>query len=476
MFPASRRTQRRRTIEHDVVTNPSYTPHRAASHHPGGTMSRCSLRLCIAALIAVEHVPAVSQPEAPQSPAVQASEPLKARAQELLTILKGGGSYDAFFASAFTAQIPKAKFDEVNAGLTAVLGVPTGIEELKAMSPYGAELKVGYERGTAAMRIQIGSQPPHQVQGLLVTGTSGRETSVGAVVDALKALPGTSGLALARLGSGAPQMIAAHNADQPLAIGSAFKLVILAELVRATNAGQRKWSDLVTLKSTPLPGGAYGKSPAGTKISLEELAGKMIATSDNSATDILLAHLGREKVEAMLPAVGIAKPAGMRPFLTALELFKLKGIGKGTIGARYAALGEAGRRKLLATEIAAQPLSAIDSTLFHDGKPVMIESLEWFASASDLVRVMDWLRRNSGSNPTARAILSKNPGIGGADKGRFVGFKGGSEPGVINMTLLLQAKDAGWYALAASLNNNAAPVDEGRFVGLVSRAAELAAP
>jgi hypothetical protein len=121
----------------------------------------------------------------------------------------------------------------------------------------------------------------------------------------------------------------------------------------------------------------------------------------------------------------------------------------------------------------------IKPTLFRDGKPVLIEQLEWFLSPADLVRVMDWLRRNTEGpkGADARAVLSKNPGIGPvAGKWQWVGYKGGSEPGVMNMTLLLKAKTGDWYVLTGSWNDPAQAVSEGRFAGLIGRAAELAAP
>jgi hypothetical protein len=71
-----------------------------------------------------------------------------------------------------------------------------------------------------------------------------------------------------------------------------------------------------------------------------------------------------------------------------------------------------------------------------------------------------------------------NPGVGPAAAANwgYVGYKGGSEPGVISMSFLLQAKDGTWYALSASWNNSAAVVDESRFIALMSRAVDLAVP
>ena len=275
-------------------------------------------------------------------------------------------------------------------------------------------------------------------------------------------------------------MLDGHRANTPFAIGSAFKLIILAELVRATNVGERKWDDLVTLDGSVLPAGGYMLRPKGTRVSLRELATQMISISDNSATDILLKTLGRAKVEAMLPVVGASDPARNRPFLSTMELFKLKGIDTNDLAGRYLAQDEAGRRGMLDGEVADLPALLIRPTLFRDGKPVRIEQIEWFLSPADLVRVMDWLRRNTEGpgGADARAVLSKNPGIAppAASKWQWVGYKGGSEPGVINMTLLLEAKSGDWYVLTGSWNDPARAVEEARFVALVSRAAELAAP
>src|SRR3546814_6270318 len=101
---------------------------------------------------------------------------------------------------------------------------------------------------------------------------------------------------------------------------SAFKLVILAELVREIAGGKRHWDDPITLDGGDLPGGFYADKAKGTIATIRDLATKMVSVSDNSATDILLHALGRDKVEAVLPVVGIKEPAGMRPFLSTLEM------------------------------------------------------------------------------------------------------------------------------------------------------------
>ncbi|MBC9034938.1 serine hydrolase [Sphingomonas sp. JC676] len=438
-----------------------------------------TLLLCLSSLVLALPASAQTAP-APAAAVVEAAPALKARLKELVTILAGTGSYESFFSPSFQAQVPKAQFEAINAQLTAANGPVVGVEGIQLDTPYSGTATLSFRDAIASILIVVDPNEPHQVVGLLIKGISAREKSLDEVTAAMKGLHGASGFALARLGSGAPQLLIQHNADRAFAIGSAFKLVILAELIRETNAGTRKWDDLVTLDGSPLPGGGYNLKPKGTQVSLRELATQMISISDNSATDILLKTLGREKVEAMLPVLGIRDAARNRPFMGALEIFKLKGIEKGALGKRYLALDEAGRRKMLDGEVASASIFTVDPMLFRDGKPVMIDTLEWFETPADLVRVMDWIRRNTEGpkGADARAVLSKNAGVppSAKEKWQFVGYKGGSEPGVINMTLLLQAKSGDWYVLTGSWNDTERAVEEGRFAGLIGKAAELAAP
>jgi hypothetical protein len=423
--------------------------------------------------------PAAAQTSVPP-PAAQAAPAFAERARELVAILSGTGKYESFFSPGFQAAVPKARFEPINAQLAAANGPVIGLDGMEMAGPFQGTVRIAYRDAIVTLKMAVDPAPPHQVTALLITGSTSGERTLDEITTALQGLHGTTGFVLARLGDGAPQLLIQHNPDRAFAIGSAFKLVILAELIRETNAGTRKWDDMVTLDGSPLPGGGYNLKPSGTQVSLRELATQMISISDNSATDILLKTLGREKVEAMLPVLGIRDAARNRPFLGTLDMFKLKGIEKGAMAKRYLALDEAGRRKMLDGEVAAASLFTIDPMLFRDGKPVLIDTLEWFETPTDLVRVMDWIRRNTdGPKGTdARAILSKNAGIPSMarEKWQFAGFKGGSEPGVMNMTLLLQAKSGDWYVLTGSWNDTARPVEEGRFAGLIGKAAELAAP
>lgn len=437
----------------------------------------CMIGLAISLLADVPTQAQFSRPAA-QTRSPAPSKELEARIAELPALLNRDRDFEAFFAVSFKEQVTKAQFEILRAELAQNAGRARSATISSLMNADAATLLITFDKGTIGARIAIDPAQPHQVTGLLLTGFTSAETSLKAVRASLAGLRGRTGFAFARLGEGPPKLIAADRANQPFAVGSAFKLLILAELIRATNAGERQWDDMVAIDGPSIAGGKYSSLPIGTQISLDELAEAMIAVSDNSATDLLFRLVGRAKVEAMMEPMGVAHAERNRPMLSTIEMFTLKGVPG--LSAPYLARDEAGRRAMLAEEIARTPPSAIDSNLFRDGRPILIEELEWFLSPVDLVHVMDWIRHSTEGpkGETARAILSKNAGISpwSAQKWSWVGYKGGSEPGVMNMTLLLRATNGQWYALTASWNDPDQDVDQPRLAGLLSRAAELVAP
>ena len=436
------------------------------------------------AAVMASLVPAAAMAQtAPPPPPAGSTAMLDRRAAELIAIFNGGGDVAATFAPEFVAQIPEAQIRGIATQLTAQLGKAVKVASLKPAGAARAALVIGFEKGSATMQVALDPGPTAKIAGLGITGTQTAAVAgiatLADVAAAFKALPGQTGFAVADLAradklGAAP--LAALEAERPLAIGSTFKLVILAELVRAIDAGTRKWDDAITLDGTELPAGGFNQLPKGTAVPLRKLTEEMIRISDNSATDVLIRTLGREKIEAMQAKVGIKAPAANVPFLTTMELFKLKGAGQGALGRRYLALDLKGKRKLLAGEVAATPGSAVGA-LFADGKPVLIDQLEWFASSADLARTMAWLdaHRTTAGGKEALRILAINPGVGAALAKRcaYVGYKGGSEPGVMSMTALVRDSVGKARVVSASWNNPAAPIDELNFAALVTRAVEL---
>ena len=66
-------------------------------------------------------------------------------------------------------------------------------------------------------------------------------------------------------------------------------------------AGRRAWDEVVRLEEAwkSLPSGLLQGWPEGSPLTLHTLAALMISLSDNTATDALIALLGRERLEAL---------------------------------------------------------------------------------------------------------------------------------------------------------------------------------
>jgi beta-lactamase class A len=403
--------------------------------------------------------------------AQEASPDLRAAAERVVTWLKGEAPAETVFTQAFLQAVPAAQLQAAREQLAGQHGAPLRLAAVEPRSPLSGMIAIEMERATVRMDMAIEARPPHRITGLLVTGAETRGDTPAALGEALAALPGQTSFAIARLGDGPPELIVSRDPDRAMAIGSTFKLFILAALSRQVQAGERRWSDVVTLDRRSMPSGMLQNWPAGSPVTLHTLASLMISISDNSATDMLLSVVGRENVERMMATIGVEAAARNRPFPSTLEMFALKTAPDADQQA-WVAANEAERRRLLETRYGRADAEALDPAIFA-GRPLRIGELEWFASAADLVRTMDWLRRNG--DDTARAILAISPG-GPRTLRRdyaYIGYKGGSEPGVVSQTWLVQNRAGAWHVVTVSWNNPDAALDETRFFGLTSRALQL---
>ncbi len=411
--------------------------------------------------LAVAMLPLAAMAQGPQ-----ADPALRTKADALVAILDGRGVYETYFGDSFREKVPKAQFATIVGKLKATLGAPLKIESLTATSAWSADLVVGYARGTASVRLALDPEAPHAATGLLITGTGARDDSLAKIEAEFRALPGASGIGLYALGQGKPEPIFEYRADVAAPLGSAFKLWVLAELARQVAAGERHWADVVKVGTPSLPSGVVQTWPAESPVTVQTLATLMISISDNTATDTLLTTLGRAKVDAMAETAG-----GSVPVMTTREMFALK--GDPALTKAWAAGSVDERRALLVDNAIKISTAKLDPTVFA-GKPVAIDSVEWFASPSAMAGVLDRLR---GADATTRAVLAVNAGVDPMIAKRFgyVGFKGGGEPGVLTLNYLVQAKDGRWYAATGNWHRADDGVNEVRFAGLMGRALALLA-
>ncbi|KQM65629.1 hypothetical protein ASE75_05110 [Sphingomonas sp. Leaf17] len=396
---------------------------------------------------------------------------VRARADSLIAVLNGGGDFDGSFSPAFRAEIPREKMVALSAQVRETLGTAQRVETLTPRGAWAADLIVGYERGTAAVTLTLDPTPPHVVTGLRITGMTQRDDSFARLEADLRALPGMSGYVVMALGNGAPTRVAGYNSGTPAPLGSAFKLWVLAEASRQVTAGQRRWSDVVTLGPRSLASGVLHAWPKDAPVTLQTLATLMISVSDNTATDALMTALGRDSVNAVVARTGVVSGPRTLPLLTTRELIAIK--ADPALSAAWGKADAGERKRLLAANTARFATAPLDASIFA-GNPVAIDSVEWFGSPDDMARTLDWLRRNG--DATARAILAVNPGAAAAtaDALAYLGYKGGSEPGVITMNYLAQVRDGRWFAVAGNWHRSDAAVSEKQFASLMTRALSLA--
>jgi len=274
-------------------------------------------------------------------------------------------------------------------------------------------------------------------------------------------------LYIGSVSSGACTATHTVGADQPMPLGSLFKIYVLGALAADIDAGRTQWTDPVTIQDQykSLPSGMLQDQPAGTMLPVQQVAADMISISDNTAADHLLRLVGRERVESYQTTMGHSMPALNTPFPTTRELFILKMSATAGERAAYIAADADTRRSLLDTDYDLRPLPDLaTATAFAAGPPIAIDQLEWFASPADICRGFAALQVASQkpSGGPVTTILSMNPGLM-LDPATFsyVGYKGGSEPGVLTLAWLLRrASDGAWAVVALGFADTAQPIDE----------------
>ena len=389
--------------------------------------------------------------------------PLDMRANQMIDMLNGSVPLEDYFTASFLTAVPPAQMNAITASLSAQFGKAIQISSIDRKGPNSATLKVEYERATGTIDLTVEPSAPNKVAGWRATGFVMKGDNIVKISTDFKALPGRAGYLVQKLdGTQSSEL----NANEQYAIGSTFKLYVLAELATQVEAGRRKWSDVVPLDIRAFSSSATQGWPRGTPVTLQTLATWMISVSDNAATDELIRVLGRDAVEKKLATIGHSAPDKALPMLTTVEAFALK--SNPELRARFEKANEEAQRDILTNEATALGYDRVDLSHLGSG-PVAIDSIEWFASPADVALVMNHLRRID--SKTALDILAVNKGVSPASaaKWQYLGYKGGSEPGVISMSFLAQSKAGDWYAISGSWNNPAAEVDNAAFAALMGR-------
>ena len=393
--------------------------------------------------------------------------PLGAGAQKLVSVLNRQAVAEEAFTADLLAQVPYAQIEAIARQLTGQFGSATSVVEIAPVpvNPNAGVVTIRLERGIVVFQVSVDPDDGNRMNGLYVKDVRPVDDTPEKIAADLAAMPGSVNAWFAPLDGGAP--VIGVGADKSLALGSTFKLYVLAALAEDVKAGRRKWTDVVALDQKSYPSGQLQNWPKGAPLTLHTLASLMISISDNTATDQLIAVLGRPRILKLMKDSGHADPGANDPFLTTKQLFLLKASDAKTIADWRS--GDPAKQASIARAQAAEEGPSLDqiNAAFAGGPKAL--DLEWFAAPADLAKLFARMRKTA--DPKAFDIMAINPSATPAimENWRYIGFKGGSEPGVLNLTWLLTDKAGRDWVLTLGWNNPAAVVDEGKMEGIAQR-------
>jgi beta-lactamase class A len=313
-----------------------------------------ALVICLSSVAAAQTAAPSASPSAPASLAPSA-ELARTRADALL---RGGHADATWFSAVFLAQGTPAMTDAIIARLKTTLGAYTSIDGVQGH--YTAH----FEKGTDEVLVHLDAAG--KIDGLFFRPPKLQAKSLD---DALRQLRPPSGTLSYVITEGSSEL-AALNASEPLAVGSAFKLAVLEALRDEVNAGRRHWEDVVPLDARwkSLPSGAIAEWPDGMPLTIATYAAEMISISDNTAADALVRLTGPQ---ALAP---YAKSNA--PFLTTREAFTLQSTAAAGVRKAYLAATTPAQRGDVLRAVDALPLPAAEAL---DTTPEL--AIEWGTTA-----------------------------------------------------------------------------------------------
>ncbi|PSL36634.1 beta-lactamase family protein [Labedella gwakjiensis] len=265
--------------------------------------------------------------------------------------------------------------------------------------------------------------------------------------------------------------------DGPQPLGSIFKLYVLGAVVTAVEDGRLAWDDPLEITDDlkSLPSGELQDEESGTTVTVQEAAEKMIAISDNTATDMLMNAVGREAVEAALADMGHSDPSLNTPFPSTRALFQI-GWGDDALRDQWRD-GDTEERRALLDGL---PGGLVDVKASDLVDAVWVDGIDWFATPDDLVAAhlaLQELATTTAGEPV-RDILSANPGFSPStvEGWDYVAFKGGSSVGVLAGSWYVEKGDEAFViTIQSSTEDPAALVDQSLYFGQAEDALTLLA-
>ncbi|GAA4911879.1 hypothetical protein GCM10023334_011090 [Nonomuraea thailandensis] len=351
------------------------------------------------------------------------------------------------FTADFLKSIPPAQINQSLAGLK-------GMKLERVLSSRNGQLVAQAAVGAESFNVVITVDAAGLMAGLLFSAADPRTwAEVDERLRGISPKPAFLAAELAADGTCRPAHAVAAGERRPL--GSMIKLYVLGAVAERVKSGALRWDTRLTI--TPelksLPSGVLQDRPDGSRVTVLEAARLMISISDNTATDLLIHKVGRKAVERTMREWGV-RDARNVPLLTTRELFALKGAEYPRHAERYLALNDARQRAYLKKVVAGVPLSKIQAWT----QPRELDSLEWFASPNEICRAYAGLVKLG--DPRIGEVMSINDAGIGLDRAKWPTrwFKGGSEPGVSDLSFLARTAEGKTYVVTTMAVDPGAPI------------------
>ncbi|MEM1386694.1 MAG: serine hydrolase [Pseudomonadota bacterium] len=401
---------------------------RKAMHNVMKNTGRHLRAAVLAALALVTHMP--NQADAQMQVDMPSPE------QAITRLFTDPQIVPEWFTDAFIAAVPTPRIRTLVDGFTSDFGGFVSVHLTDGSGFVRLE--------NAAIPVEITLDASGRIAGLLFKPPEPIGQTARDVADAiLQAAPGKVAIVAAvQAGDGTWALEVDHNADGAMAVGSAFKLAVLRAYEDAVAAGQLARSDIAVLdaEDISLPSGVLQTLRPGTPITLETLVALMIQHSDNTATDALIRMVGRDAIDAVSPRNA--------PFIKTAELFKLISTEHDARRSAFVSADTASRRAIL-DSLSALPLPPTATI----GARATWSEAEWYFTAEELCRLLASLQDAPALNGRPNPIVAQ-------DGWPWIGFKGGSAFGVLNLSAAGVTPDGRMVCAVVTINAQEAIEEE----------------
>ncbi|GEM47802.1 serine hydrolase [Deinococcus cellulosilyticus] len=354
--------------------------------------------------------------------------------QALARLFTQGPIKPEWFAPEVLKQVPLAQIQAVITGIAQQGGA------FQKAVPAGQDFTLEFEKTLVTATLRLDAQG--KITTLLFKAVKPRVKDLREAMKGYFTLPGKFSVVVMKNG----QVLQQAGVTEPLAVGSTFKLAVLAALQEQIEAKKLGWDTVVTLEpqDISLPSGQLQDWYPGAHFTLETLAGLMVSQSDNTATDALIRILGREAIEKFLPAAN-------QPLLTTRNLFALRDAANKSALELYLKGDVAAKREVL------KQLDQIPAQKIQFSGTQGDLRAEWLLTPTEACTLMSKVQNLK--------ITQINPGVVNPADWKQVSYKGGSEVGVLNLTTALLDQAGNTYCVSATWNHTQA-IDDSNFIQL----------